>query len=202
MLRGGFGLLGRALRTRAAAAWTSSRPLHASQSQPLSEQAAAGTGRAKLGWPGVGFSCFRVGTPQRRLLACSSSSSSGSFRGLHGRMGDGGAFVRERTSPFLGFTLESSSSISNSFNSFCFPSSSQQQVRRLGGKKMKSYSSYKRRFKLSPGGEYTRPRGGNAHNAFPKSKTRKRRLRQSTTTSKGFAKVMKRLGFKSKKYNG
>uniref|UniRef100_A0A7S2Z2L0 50S ribosomal protein L35 n=1 Tax=Chloropicon laureae TaxID=464258 RepID=A0A7S2Z2L0_9CHLO len=75
------------------------------------------------------------------------------------------------------------------------------QVREMGGKKLKSYSSYKRRFKLSASGKYARARCGNAHMAQSKSKTRKRRLRQNTTTHEGYAKVMRKLGFKKPKYN-
>ena len=75
-----------------------------------------------------------------------------------------------------------------------------QQVRYMGGKKMKSWSSLKRRFKLQKDGKFTRSRCGNAHLASSKSKTQKRRLRQSTTTHSGYASIMKRLGFKKSKY--
>jgi len=74
--------------------------------------------------------------------------------------------------------------------------------------KMKPLSSLKRRFRLIKGGspsrspssasswEYKRSRCGNSHLAFGKSHTRKRRLRQTTNTHKGYAKVMKKMGFK------
>ena len=80
------------------------------------------------------------------------------------------------------------------------------QARSMGtagksGKKMKSYSSYKKRFKLSKKtGEYTRRRSGSAHLMQKKSKSQKRRLRLSTTTHEGYASVMKRLGFKKTKF--
>jgi len=82
-----------------------------------------------------------------------------------------------------------------------------EQVRSMGsagksGKKMKSYSSYKKRFKLSAStGMYTRRRCGAAHLMTKKSKTQKRRLRLSTSTHSGYAKVMRRLGFKKTKFN-
>ena len=80
------------------------------------------------------------------------------------------------------------------------------QARSMGtagksGKKMKSYSSFKKRFKLSKKtGEYTRRRSGSAHLMQKKSKSQKRRLRLSTTTHEGYASVMKRLGFKKTKF--
>ena len=85
------------------------------------------------------------------------------------------------------------------------PSSAVQAVRSMGtGKKIKSYSSYKRRFKLSPStGKYTRRRSGSAHLMTKKSKTQKRRLRLGTTLGRdeGYGKTMRRLGFKLSKYS-
>ena len=95
------------------------------------------------------------------------------------------------------------STVSGSFaasTSAC-PPFNQVQVRNMGGKKMKSWSSYKRRVKLLANGKYARSRCGNAHLASNKSKSQKRRLRQSTTTHSGYAKVMRKLGFKKTKYN-
>ena len=83
----------------------------------------------------------------------------------------------------------------------------QQQQRDMGtagksGAKMKSYSSLKRRFKLSAStGKYTRRRCGSAHLMSKKSKTQKRRLRLSTTTHSGYEKTMRRLGFKKQKFS-
>lgn len=78
---------------------------------------------------------------------------------------------------------------------------------KAGGKrknKIKPYSSYKKRFRLNkpnavphlPAGGFDRPRCGNAHNASCKSKANRRRLRQRTAVPSGYAKVMRKLGFK------
>ena len=47
-----------------------------------------------------------------------------------------------------------------------------------------------------PAGGFDRPRCGNAHNASCKSKANRRRLRQRTAVPSGYAKVMRKLGFK------
>ncbi|CAK8540305.1 unnamed protein product [Lathyrus sativus] len=61
--------------------------------------------------------------------------------------------------------------------------------------KMKSYSSYKSRFRLMNDGSFRRWREGKRHNAHLKSKISKRRLRIPSTVPAAYAKVMKKLGF-------
>jgi len=61
--------------------------------------------------------------------------------------------------------------------------------------KMKSYSSYKFRFRTLTSGLIRRWRAGKRHNAHSKSKKSKRRLRQPAIVSPAYAKVMKKLNF-------
>lgn len=61
--------------------------------------------------------------------------------------------------------------------------------------KMKSYSSYKFRFRTLTSGLIRRWRAGKRHNAHSKSKKSKRRLRQPAIVTPAYAKVMKRLNF-------
>ncbi|XP_045813907.1 uncharacterized protein LOC123907615 [Trifolium pratense] len=61
--------------------------------------------------------------------------------------------------------------------------------------KIKSYSSYKSRFRLMSDGSFRRWREGKRHNAHLKSKIAKRRLRQPALVPVAYAKVMKKLGF-------
>lgn len=61
--------------------------------------------------------------------------------------------------------------------------------------KMKSYSSYKSRFRLMNDGTFRRWREGKRHNAHLKSKIAKRRLRKPALVPVAYAKVMKKLGF-------
>ncbi|GLJ38896.1 hypothetical protein SUGI_0792950 [Cryptomeria japonica] len=61
--------------------------------------------------------------------------------------------------------------------------------------KMKSYSSYKSRFKTLASGQIKRWRVGKRHNAHSKSKKSKRRLRQPALVHLAYAKVMKKLNF-------
>ncbi|KMZ60102.1 hypothetical protein ZOSMA_60G00460 [Zostera marina] len=61
--------------------------------------------------------------------------------------------------------------------------------------KIKGYSSYKRRFKALHDGTIRRWKEGNAHNAFCKSQTQKRRLRLPALVSPAYATVMKKLHF-------
>ncbi|XP_011626942.1 uncharacterized protein LOC18443875 [Amborella trichopoda] len=61
--------------------------------------------------------------------------------------------------------------------------------------KMKSYSSYKSRFRTMNDGSIRRWRAGKRHNAHLKSKKAKRRLRQPALVHAAYAKVMKKLNF-------
>ncbi|XWS49476.1 hypothetical protein CRYUN_Cryun12cG0006800 [Craigia yunnanensis] len=61
--------------------------------------------------------------------------------------------------------------------------------------KMKSYSSYKSRFRTMSDGNIRRWREGKNHNAHLKSKKSKRRLRQPAIVPAAYAKVMKKLNF-------
>ncbi|KAF5743761.1 hypothetical protein HS088_TW08G00348 [Tripterygium wilfordii] len=61
--------------------------------------------------------------------------------------------------------------------------------------KMKSYSSYKLRFRTMNDGKIRRWKEGKRHNAHVKSKKSKRRLRQPAIVPAAFAKVMKKLNF-------
>jgi len=61
--------------------------------------------------------------------------------------------------------------------------------------KMKSYSSYKFRFRTLTSGLIRRWRAGKRHNAHSKSKKSKRRLRQPAIVTPAYAKIMKRLNF-------
>lgn len=61
--------------------------------------------------------------------------------------------------------------------------------------KMKTYSSYKGRFKMLNDGTIRRWREGKRHNAHLKSKKAKRRLRKPEIVPLAYAKVMKKLHF-------
>ncbi|KAK1368295.1 Structural constituent of ribosome [Heracleum sosnowskyi] len=61
--------------------------------------------------------------------------------------------------------------------------------------KMKSYSSYKGRFRVMNDGLIRRWKEGKRHNAHLKSKKSKRRLRQPGIVPAAYAKVMKKLNF-------
>ncbi|XP_068635976.1 uncharacterized protein [Aristolochia californica] len=61
--------------------------------------------------------------------------------------------------------------------------------------KMKSYSSFKHRFRTMNDGKIRRWRAGKRHNAHLKSKKSKRRLRQPEIVHAAYAKVMKKLNF-------
>ncbi|XP_015963216.1 uncharacterized protein LOC107487135 [Arachis duranensis] len=61
--------------------------------------------------------------------------------------------------------------------------------------KMKSYSSYKLRFRTLKDGTIRRWHEGKRHNAHLKSKKSKRRLRKPATVPVAYAKVMKKLSF-------
>ncbi|KAK2995321.1 hypothetical protein RJ640_001843 [Escallonia rubra] len=61
--------------------------------------------------------------------------------------------------------------------------------------KMKSYSSYKGRFKILNDGTIRRWKEGKRHNAHLKSKKSKRRLRKPGVVPSAYAKVMKKLNF-------
>lgn len=61
--------------------------------------------------------------------------------------------------------------------------------------KMKSYSSYKFRFRTLTSGLIKRWRAGKRHNAHSKSKKSIRRLRQPAIVTPAYAKIMKRLNF-------
>lgn len=61
--------------------------------------------------------------------------------------------------------------------------------------KMKSYSSYKFRFRTLTSGLIRRWRAGKRHNAHSKSKKSKRRLRKPAIVTSAYAKVMKKLNF-------
>ncbi|KAK7252541.1 hypothetical protein RIF29_36552 [Crotalaria pallida] len=61
--------------------------------------------------------------------------------------------------------------------------------------KMKSYSSFKLRFRVMNDGNIRRWREGKRHNAHLKSKKSKRRLRQPALVPPAYAKVMKKLNF-------
>ncbi|KAL6349698.1 hypothetical protein AAG906_041105 [Vitis piasezkii] len=61
--------------------------------------------------------------------------------------------------------------------------------------KMKSYSSFKMRFRVMNDGNIRRWREGKRHNAHLKSKKAKRRLRQPALVPAAYAKVMKKLNF-------
>lgn len=62
--------------------------------------------------------------------------------------------------------------------------------------KMKSYSSYKGRFRVMHDGLIRRWKEGKRHNAHLKSKKSKRRLRQPGIVPAAYATVMKKLNFK------
>ncbi|OVA18459.1 Ribosomal protein L35 [Macleaya cordata] len=61
--------------------------------------------------------------------------------------------------------------------------------------KMKSYSSFKSRFRVMNDGQIRRWRAGKRHNAHLKSKISKRRLRLPALVHPAYAKVMKKLNF-------
>ncbi|KAI9178325.1 hypothetical protein LWI28_025169 [Acer negundo] len=61
--------------------------------------------------------------------------------------------------------------------------------------KMKSYSSFKSRFRTMNDGKIRRWHEGKLHNAHLKSKKAKRRLRQPALVPAAYAKVMKKLNF-------
>ncbi|GMH09165.1 hypothetical protein Nepgr_011005 [Nepenthes gracilis] len=61
--------------------------------------------------------------------------------------------------------------------------------------KMKTYSSYKGRFRTLNDGSIRRWREGKRHNAHLKSKKAKRRLRRPAIVPLAYAKVMKKLHF-------
>ncbi|KAL5550868.1 hypothetical protein UlMin_001044 [Ulmus minor] len=61
--------------------------------------------------------------------------------------------------------------------------------------KMKSYASYKSRFRTMNDGSIRRWREGKRHNAHLKSKKAKRRLRLPAIVPLAYAKVMKKLNF-------
>ncbi|XP_042489619.1 uncharacterized protein LOC122069626 [Macadamia integrifolia] len=61
--------------------------------------------------------------------------------------------------------------------------------------KMKSYSSFKCRFRTMNDGTIRRWRAGKRHNAHLKSKKSKRRLRLPALVHPAYAKVMKKLNF-------
>ncbi|CAL0314194.1 unnamed protein product [Lupinus luteus] len=61
--------------------------------------------------------------------------------------------------------------------------------------KMKSYSSFKLRFRVMNDGNIRRWKEGKRHNAHLKSKISKRRLRKPGIVPAAYAKVMKKLNF-------
>ncbi|KAM0935695.1 putative ribosomal protein L35 [Dioscorea sansibarensis] len=61
--------------------------------------------------------------------------------------------------------------------------------------KLKSYSSFKFRFRTMNDGNIRRWRAGKRHNAHLKSKKAKRRLRKPEIVHAAYAKVMKKLNF-------
>ncbi|KAE9613254.1 putative ribosomal protein L35 [Lupinus albus] len=61
--------------------------------------------------------------------------------------------------------------------------------------KMKSYSSFKLRFRVMNDGNIRRWKEGKRHNAHLKSKKSKRRLRKPGIVPAAYAKVMKKLNF-------
>ncbi|CAM6110069.1 unnamed protein product [Calypogeia fissa] len=61
--------------------------------------------------------------------------------------------------------------------------------------KMKSYSSYKERFKLMADGTYKRWRSGTRHNAHSKTAKQRRQLRRPSIAPAALATVMKKLNF-------
>ncbi|XP_074568847.1 uncharacterized protein LOC141825362 [Curcuma longa] len=61
--------------------------------------------------------------------------------------------------------------------------------------KLKSYSSFKFRFRTMNDGQIRRWRAGKRHNAHLKSKSAKRRLRQPEIVHLAYAKVLKKLNF-------
>lgn len=61
--------------------------------------------------------------------------------------------------------------------------------------KMKSYSSYKERFKLMADGTYKRWRSGTRHNAHSKTPKQRRQLRRPSIAPAALATVMKKLNF-------
>lgn len=61
--------------------------------------------------------------------------------------------------------------------------------------KIKSYSSYKRRFKLLASGEYKRWRPGKRHNAKLKTPKQRRQLRRPSIVSPGLKRAMRKLNF-------
>ncbi|XP_039134437.1 uncharacterized protein LOC120271825 [Dioscorea cayenensis subsp. rotundata] len=61
--------------------------------------------------------------------------------------------------------------------------------------KLKSYSSFKFRFRTMNDGNIRRWRAGKRHNAHLKSKKAKRRLRRPEIVHAAYAKVMKKLNF-------
>ncbi|GAB4834806.1 hypothetical protein Ancab_033074 [Ancistrocladus abbreviatus] len=63
--------------------------------------------------------------------------------------------------------------------------------------KMKTYSSFKGRFRTMNDGNIRRWREGKRHNAHLKSKNAKRRLRRPAIVPLAYAKVMKKLNFSS-----
>ncbi|KAJ4959125.1 hypothetical protein NE237_026236 [Protea cynaroides] len=68
-------------------------------------------------------------------------------------------------------------------------------VSKLKKIKMKSYSSFKYRFRTMNDGKIRRWRSGKRHNAHSKSKISKRRLRLPALVHPAYAKVMKKLNF-------
>ncbi|KAK9275476.1 hypothetical protein L1049_022743 [Liquidambar formosana] len=68
-------------------------------------------------------------------------------------------------------------------------------VSKLKKIKMKSYSSFKFRFRTMNDGNIRRWREGKRHNAHLKSKKSKRRLRRPAIVPAAYAKVMKKLNF-------
>lgn len=61
--------------------------------------------------------------------------------------------------------------------------------------KIKSYSSYKERFKEKASGEYKRWRAGKRHNAHSKTNKQLRQLRRPSVVHAAYATVMKKLNF-------
>ncbi|XP_059656949.1 uncharacterized protein LOC132303635 [Cornus florida] len=68
-------------------------------------------------------------------------------------------------------------------------------VSKIKKTKMKSYSSYKGRFRTMNDGTIRRWKEGKRHNAHLKTKKAKRRLRRPGTVPLAYAKVMKKLNF-------
>ncbi|EFN52243.1 hypothetical protein CHLNCDRAFT_139123 [Chlorella variabilis] len=69
-------------------------------------------------------------------------------------------------------------------------------VPRFRGGKVKPYSSYKRRFKLTATGKVLYPRPGHVHKRFNKTKRQLFELSGMQVMKPRYAKTVKKIGFK------